>query len=45
MALQFALGEQVNTANADVFLICCKSLSEVSNRAVAVLCDMAQDPI
>ena len=43
MALQLALIMKVNTAGPDVFLISPKDLGDVSNRAVAVLFDMAQD--
>ena len=43
MALQLALIEKVNTDGPDVFLISTKGLGDVSNRAVAVLFDMAQD--
>ena len=45
MALQLALIEKVNTDGQDVFLISTKGLGDVSNRAVAVLFDMAQDLI
>ena len=45
MALQLALIKKVNTAGPEVFLICSKGLGDVSNRAVAVLFDMAQDLI
>ena len=43
MALQLALIAKVNTDGPDVFLISTKGLGDVSNRAVAVLFDMAQD--
>ena len=45
MALQLALITKVNTAGPDVFLISPEGLGDVSNRAVAVLFDMAQDLI